>query len=124
MKSAYLFSSIKSLILLFVSMKTMFSLQSITRLSISTGKQKATISRRFCSHHHNSNIIICGDSTSEETYKKLFSSSSSSKTGGEKSSPIRLADALITDPPYCKYMIITYLILTFIDVLTDLLFNC
>lgn len=61
-------------------------------------KKQNSISRVFLSNNNISptkNMIICGDSTNESTYKKLFSSKIDDKS-------FNLADALITDPPYCK----------------------
>jgi 23S rRNA G2445 N2-methylase RlmL len=39
------------------------------------------------------NTIVCGDSTDMKIYQELFHELSPNK---------ELADALITDPPYCK----------------------
>lgn len=84
-----------------LSMNPIISFRNAGKRSMTTLKTNSFV-RDFLSHStlaSSTNRIICGDSTDLATYKKLFVSESSNKLPA-------LADALITDPPYCKLFFI------------------
>lgn len=64
-------------------------------LTVPSRMRRNNICTALAAAHTLNEYVICGDASSKSTYERILKSGATTSTG------LELADALITDPPYC-----------------------